>query len=79
MKADAEKQYIQLIDKLAQDQGSATEASAQPSGKFENIITSIEYNSIYKIVLNRPAKYNAITVSVRLEFVKRDIELQSFS
>lgn len=72
--ADAEKQYIQLIDQLVkEDQGGQEASDAQPAaaaGKFENIITSIEYNSIYKIVLNRPAKYNAITVKMYNEIMQ---------
>ena len=70
LKTEAEKKYIQLIDELVKaDQGP--EAEAQPAGKFENIITSIEYNSVYKIVLNRPAKYNAITVKVSGQPLRR--------
>lgn len=43
--------------------------SSSPT-KFQDIQTSIEFNSVYKIVLNRPAKYNAITLKMYNELIE---------
>jgi len=42
-------------------------STSNPTGtsSFQDIATSIEHNNVYKIVLNRPHKLNAITVRVR--------------
>lgn len=38
--------------------------------KFQDIQTSIELNTVYKIVLNRPAKLNAITFRMYNELIE---------
>ena len=53
--------YINTINELAGNEN--TEAQAAPS-QFQHILTTIEYNNIYKIVLNRPTKLNAINIQV---------------
>ena len=58
---EAEKQYIDYVNELSK---SSNEQDAVPasSSKFKEILTSVEYGNIYKIVLNRPKKRNAITL-----------------
>jgi acyl-CoA-binding protein len=67
-KAEAEKKYIELINELvkAEPQPAATQAgnAGDFPSKFQDITASVEYNNVYKIVLNRPNKLNAITVKV---------------
>ena len=64
-KTDAEKDYIKLINDLVKNDPAPEPATPSSGGKtFTGITTSIEYSSVYKITLNRPAKYNAINVKV---------------
>ena len=62
-KEDAEKQYIDFINELCK-----SEVVQEPATnlKFKEILTSIEYGNIYKIVLNRPNKRNALNLQVCL-------------
>lgn len=68
--SDAEKEYIKLVDELSkaekpvQETSNSGQASSSSSKKFKEILVSVEYGSVYKIVLNRPSKLNAITFSV---------------
>jgi hypothetical protein len=65
-KTDAEAQYIAYINELTKGSGSNLEDSEiQPLKKFKEIITSVEYGSVYKIVLNKPQKKNAISIDVK--------------
>jgi len=62
--AEAEKQYISIVNDLAMKEAPAsppTNASSN-SSKFESIIVTTECENICKITLNRPAKFNALTV-----------------
>jgi hypothetical protein len=68
IKSDAEKQYINLINELVgkeevENQTTASQSNS-PEKTYKDIATSIEHETIYKIVLNRPKKLNAITVVV---------------
>lgn len=66
-KVDAEKQYIDLINELIGKEKPAAQSDRQSnSSTYKEIITSIEHNNVYKIVLNRPKKYNAITRLVKI-------------
>ena len=47
----------------------ANTGSSSPT-KFQDIQTSIEFNSVYKIVLNRPTKLNAITFRMYNELIE---------
>ena len=61
--------YINLVhDLLMKEQPVGNSESTKNSeiSSFQDITVSIEYGNVYKITLNRPAKYNAITVKVSL-------------
>jgi peroxisomal 3,2-trans-enoyl-CoA isomerase len=62
--ADAEKQYIDIVNELARKEAPAQEETKSETSKFECILTSVEHGNIYKITLNRPAKLNALTVQM---------------
>jgi 1,4-dihydroxy-2-naphthoyl-CoA synthase len=53
-------------DLLKAEQGTTNNESnvSSNSNNFQDISVSLEYGNVYKITLNRPAKYNAITVKV---------------
>ena len=54
-------------DLLKAEQGTTSESNTNSETKaFQDIAVSIEYGNVYKITLNRPTKYNAITVKVRI-------------
>ena len=60
-----------MVNDLVKAEGVT--ASSEPSGNtgsdlktFQDISVAIEYGNVYKITLNRPAKYNAITVKVSI-------------
>ncbi len=55
-----------LIKEQAVGNNESTKNSETSS--FQDIAVSIEYGNVYKITLNRPAKYNAITVKVSLAY-----------
>lgn len=67
---EAEKIYIDTINELVKNE--APEVSEDPSSQtqFKNILVSVEYNSIYKIVLNRPTKLNAINIPMYNELIQ---------
>ena len=68
--ADAEKQYISIVNELALKEAPQTQTQTEDmKTKFECIQTSIEHGNIYKIVLNRPAKLNALTVQMYRELI----------
>ena len=55
---------IKKINNLAKNEPEDQQNPVQSTSTkaFQDISTSIEYNNVYKIVLNRPAKFNAITI-----------------
>jgi len=67
--AEAEQKYIELIKELSKSEPEPKQKEQQKGGKktFKDISTSIEYGNVYKIVMNRPAKYNAITLTMYRE------------
>ena len=67
--SEAEKAYIDLINELVGAQ-KAEEPVAATTGKFKQILTSIEFGNIYKIVMNRPTKFNAINVEMYNELIQ---------
>lgn len=70
--AEAEKQYISIVNDLAMKEAPAsppTNASSN-SSKFESIIVTTECENICKITLNRPAKFNALTVQTYRELIQ---------
>lgn len=64
---EAEKEYINLINQLI-----SAEKASEPAttGQFKQILTTVEYGNIYKIVMNRPTKYNAINVEMYNELIQ---------
>jgi hypothetical protein len=58
---EAEKSYIDFVNELSKD--VAPEPVVQNT-KFTEILTTVEYGNIYKIVLNRPNKRNALNLKV---------------
>jgi Delta3-Delta2-enoyl-CoA isomerase len=68
-KEAAENEYIQVVKSLIKTEDKADQqASSSGSTKsYSQILTSIEYNNVYKIVLNRPQKKNAINTEMYLE------------
>ena len=56
---DAKKAYIALIEGLAGSDTPAEASSSEPTGKYETLKVSSE-NGIFRIMLNRPNKKNAI-------------------
>jgi Delta3-Delta2-enoyl-CoA isomerase len=67
---EAEKQYISIVSELAQKEAPVqTKKTEGVKTNFECIQTSIECGNIYKIVLNRPAKLNALTVQMYRELI----------
>lgn len=61
--------YIKMVqDLLMKEQvvGNSESTKNSEISSFQDITVSIEYGNVYKITLNRPAKYNAITVKVSL-------------
>lgn len=61
--------YIKMVqDLLMKEQvvGNSESTKNSDISSFQDITVSIEYGNVYKITLNRPAKYNAITVKVSL-------------
>jgi hypothetical protein len=72
LKAEAEKQYINIVNELVKSEKPVEESQNSNSGssfpsQFEDINASIVNNKVYKIVLNRPNKLNAITVKVKIK------------
>lgn len=67
--AEAEQKYIELIEELSKNEPEPKQKEQQKGEKktFKDISTSIEYGNVYKIVMNRPAKYNAITLTMYRE------------
>lgn len=68
-KEDAEKEYIQVVNGLvkSEDKVSQQVSSNRDTKSYTQILTSIEYGNVYKIVLNRPQKKNAINTEMYLE------------
>lgn len=64
---EAEKAYIDLINELTSAQKAAEPVA---TGQFKQILTSVEYGNIYKIVMNRPTKYNAINIEMYNELIQ---------
>jgi len=69
---DAEANYIALINELTKGATVETKqdenkASSDSGAKFKEILTSIEHGSVYRIVLNRPQKKNAINAQMYLD------------
>ena len=77
--AEAEKEYISIVNELARKEAppSPPQNSSTNSSKFESIIVTTEYNNICKITLNRPAKFNALTVQTvnKINFFLRFVDL----
>ncbi|RNA08758.1 enoyl- delta isomerase mitochondrial isoform X1 [Brachionus plicatilis] len=67
---DAEKEYIKLINELVKSEQGETNQALPDLKKFQDIQTSIEFNNVYKIVLNRPTKLNAITFTMYNELIE---------
>ena len=72
---DAEKKYIETVNELVKSEPASADTSSQSSGetfpkKFQDIIATVEFGNVYKIALNRPAKYNAITVKMYNELIE---------
>lgn len=63
---EAEKEYIGLINDLVKNQEPEVEAAP---GEYKHLLATVEYGNIYKIVLNRPTKYNAINVEMYNEII----------
>ena len=70
LKIEAEKVYINMVndllkaEKTTDNNESNSINNTVDEKKFQDIAVSVEYGNVYKITLNRPAKYNAITVKV---------------
>lgn len=79
--SDAEKEYINIVNDLAGKEAPVEAPSSDADRpKFECIIASVECGNIYKIVLNRPAKLNALTVQMviyQIVILKLEIEFKS--
>jgi len=75
--ADAEKQYISIVNELAQKEAPAAAPNTSSTSKFESILVSVECDNIYKITLNRPAKFNALTVQTYKELIQALNEAES--
>ena len=54
-KIEAEKEYIGIINDLIRKE--VPEEIQEMQGNYKHLMTSIEYENIYKIVLNRPKKF----------------------
>ncbi|CAF0818143.1 unnamed protein product [Brachionus calyciflorus] len=67
---EAEKEYINLINELLKNQQVENSSVNTEPTKFQDIKTSIEFNNVYKIVLNRPSKLNAITIKMYNELIE---------
>lgn len=72
---DAEKKYIDIVNDLVKQEPQAAPVDSSSSAgsfptRFQDISASVEYNNVYKIVLNRPAKYNAITKKMYAELIE---------
>jgi hypothetical protein len=63
---DAENEYIKLVNELSKSEQPevSSSTSSTSTAKYQDIETSVEFGTVYKIVLNRPAKLNAITFKV---------------
>ncbi len=59
LQIDAEKKYIQFVNELCK-------TPTQQPAKYTTILTSIEFESVFKVVLNRPAKKNAFSKEVKI-------------
>ena len=71
MQTEAEKSYIDLVNELVKaEQGAIQEqAPTTTTSTFQDITVTMEFGNVCKITLNRPAKYNAITVKVNRVFI----------
>ncbi|CAF0818124.1 unnamed protein product [Brachionus calyciflorus] len=59
---DAKKSYIEFVNKLYSEENPLEKKNPiKEKEKFTDILTSIEFDSIYKIILNRPNKLNALS------------------
>ncbi|MCL4132150.1 UNVERIFIED_CONTAM: hypothetical protein GTU68_064539 [Idotea baltica] len=68
-KEEAQKQYIGLVNSLVKSEESV-EAGRQESGqKFKNLIIECD-GGLRKIILNRPKKFNALTLEMYLEWIE---------
>lgn len=72
-KTEAEKNYIQLVNELAKNEkpqetvAPSTGVGKTSAQKYQDILTSVEYGTVFKIVLNRPNKLNALTFKVHID------------
>jgi len=64
---EAERMYIELVDGLVGKEVAATPVEA---GQFKHLLTTVEYGNIYKVVMNRPTKLNAINVEMYGELIR---------
>lgn len=62
--ADAEKEYINIINGMLAAEGPADASTSTETSKYTEILASVECGNILKITLNRPAKFNAITIKM---------------
>ena len=61
-----------MVNELAKSEAPAQEdaaSGAQTPKKYQDILVSVEYGNVYKIVLNRPSKLNAITFKVHWSLI----------
>ena len=63
---------------VGKDEAESKAASNQSNSQektYKDIATSIEHGNVYKIVLNRPKKLNAITVVVKKHLIHFELNL----
>ena len=63
-KNDAEKNYIDYVNQLLEKEGIKP---LKKANKFNGILTSIEFENVYKIAFNRPNKLNALNGEVNCQ------------